>query len=154
YPYLNDTTASTSGSGVLGQFDRWSDPWSSTASPYLTPSFATDGEAPTPAEQLETDQRQSASDWPSPATSFGEHFAAPPLQHLDTANYWPAQSTSQNASSASSHPWYLSPVPRAPVWDSIATGLADNPAQTFEEPSGPTSSGGVAQASTATSEPS
>ncbi|PIH11537.1 hypothetical protein CTJ10_12845, partial [Staphylococcus epidermidis] len=62
--------------------------------------------------------------------------------------------TAPDASNAGLHPWYISPVPRAPIWESIATGLADNPAQTLEEASSPTSSGGVAQANTAASEPS
>jgi hypothetical protein len=135
------------------------DPWKTIGLPWwLSPTGANVGSPAAPARPLDELCRES---WPttiaqtslapptaiSPTPPLGGLFSslnagpsggilgqlAPPVEHVDSANYWGA-APAPSGTSAGPMPgsdYYLSPVPRASDWDAIPTRLSTGAAQPF-----------------------
>jgi len=83
--------------------------WSKPAAPSVpTIGSLSAASSPTLPSWMQFPQaRDSAGD---ATRSNGEGVVAPPLQHLDSAKYWGAQSPPSDASNAGAPAFYLSPV--------------------------------------------
>jgi hypothetical protein len=159
----NDPQTSSTGRGILAPLERLNNPSNRIAPAWLqsaAPFGLNDGSFPPPqmiAQPWDNPWLKEPSAWdqaptPPPVAprSAARYWAAPepngadkvpsPLQHLESANYWGAGPTPPGESvQVPSNGFYLSPVPRAPSWESVPAYPTDHPAQIFQQPPSPTS---------------